>query len=94
MEQQPDLARPRRLLHPLGAVDDLARFRFEAEPVEEGALQLIGDPAQAWNDSHWLARRHDLMAFLMSLYIEADQSQDANIHFLKPSIVQAVKAVP
>lgn len=57
-------------------------------------IPRIGDPAQAWNDSHWLARRHDLMAFLMSLYIEADQSEDANIHFLKPSIVQAVKAVP
>jgi hypothetical protein len=54
----------------------------------------IGDPALAWNDSHWLARRHDLMAFLMSLYIEADQSDDANIHFLKPAIVTAVKAVP
>jgi hypothetical protein len=54
----------------------------------------IGDPAIAWNDSHWLARRHDLMAFLMSLYIEADQSEDANIHFLKPEIVAAVKAVP
>ncbi len=54
----------------------------------------IGDPAQAYNDSHWLARRHDLMAFLMSLYIEADQSDDPNIHFLKASIVTAVKAVP
>jgi hypothetical protein len=54
----------------------------------------IGDPALAYNDSHWLARRHDLMAFLLSLYIEADQSKDANIHFLKASIVRAVKAVP
>ncbi len=54
----------------------------------------IGDPAQAYNDSKWLARRHDLMAFLMSLYIEADQSDDANIHFLKHAIVAAVKAVP
>ncbi len=54
----------------------------------------IGDPALAYNDSKWLARRHDLMAFLMSLYIEADQSQDANIHFLKPAIVTAVKSVP
>jgi hypothetical protein len=34
------------------------------------------------------------MAFLMSLYIEADQSDDANIHRLKPVIVAAVKAVP
>ncbi|HEY2345961.1 MAG TPA: DUF2785 domain-containing protein [Xanthomonadaceae bacterium] len=54
----------------------------------------IGDPALAYNDSHWLARRHDLMAFLMSLYIEADQSDDPNIHFLKPSIVETVKKVP
>jgi len=54
----------------------------------------IGDPALAYNDSHWLARRHDLMAFLMSLYIETDQSEDANIHLLKPEIVAAVKAVP
>ena len=54
----------------------------------------IGDPAQAYNDSHWLARRHDLMAFLMSMYIEVDQSEDANIHLLKPEIVAAVKAVP
>ncbi len=54
----------------------------------------IGDPTLAYNDSRWLARRHDLMAFLMSLYIEADQSDDANIHFLKAAIVTAVKAVP
>ncbi len=54
----------------------------------------IGDPAQAYNDSHWLARRHDLMAFLMSLYIEADQSGDANIHRLKPVLVATVKTVP
>lgn len=54
----------------------------------------IGDEALAYNDSRWLARRHDLMAFLMSLYIEADQSEDANIRLLKSSIVAAVKAVP
>lgn len=54
----------------------------------------LGDSAKAYNDSAWIARRHDLMAFLLSLYISADQSEDANIHFLKPSIVTAVKAVP
>ncbi|MBS0195026.1 MAG: DUF2785 domain-containing protein [Proteobacteria bacterium] len=54
----------------------------------------IGDPALAWNDSHWLARRHDLMSFLLSLYIDADQSTDPNIHFLKPSVVDAVKKMP
>lgn len=54
----------------------------------------IGDAALAYNDNKWIARRHDLMAFLLSLYIEADQSTDANIHFLKPAIVTAVKSVP
>ena len=57
-------------------------------------VERIGDPALAWNDSHWLARRHDLMSFLLSLYIDVDQSQDANIHFLKPSVVGAVKKMP
>ncbi len=54
----------------------------------------IGDAALAYNDVHWLARRHDLMSFLLSLYIEADQSEDANVRHLKPSIVTAVKSVP
>ncbi|MEO8742042.1 MAG: DUF2785 domain-containing protein, partial [Lysobacteraceae bacterium] len=31
----------------------------------------IGDASKAYNDSKWLARRHDLMAFLMSMYIDA-----------------------
>ncbi|HTD28218.1 MAG TPA: DUF2785 domain-containing protein [Xanthomonadaceae bacterium] len=57
-------------------------------------LPKIGDPALAYRDSHWLARRHDLMAFLMSLYIEVDQSEDPNIHQLKPVIVATVKSVP
>ncbi|MBS0461676.1 MAG: DUF2785 domain-containing protein [Proteobacteria bacterium] len=57
-------------------------------------IERIGDPAKAWNDSQWLARRHDLMGFLLSLYIDVDQSQDANIHFLKPSVVEAVKNMP
>lgn len=57
-------------------------------------IERIGDPALAYNDSRWLARRHDLMSFLLSLYIDADQSTDPNIHFLKPSVVDAVKKMP
>lgn len=51
---------------------------------------------EARRDDHgaWLARRHDLMAFLMSLYLEADQSDDAQIKQLKPAIVAALKQVP
>lgn len=47
-----------------------------------------------YTDSTWLARRHDLMAFFMSLYLEADQSDDARIKGLKPAIVAALKKVP
>jgi len=49
---------------------------------------------QAYADSAWLARRHDLMAFLMSVHLEADQSEDSNIRALKPVVVQTLKAVP
>lgn len=54
----------------------------------------IGDPARAYSDSAWLARRHDLMAFLSALYLEADQSGDARIKALKGPVVMAMKAVP
>ncbi len=54
----------------------------------------LGDAAQAYADEGWLARRHDLMAFLMSLYIEADQTDDAALKQLEPAIVAALKQVP
>ena len=56
--------------------------------------KLGGDASLAYNDSTWLARRHDLMGFLMSLYVEADHSDDAHIRQLKPAIVAALKQVP
>ncbi|MGH8061591.1 MAG: DUF2785 domain-containing protein [Pseudoxanthomonas sp.] len=54
----------------------------------------IGDPAKAYSDTAWLARRHDLMAFLGALYLEADQSDDPQIKALKMPVVAAMKAVP
>ena len=54
----------------------------------------LGSADKAYNDGAWLARRHDLMAFLMSLYLEADQSDDAQVKQLKPAIVAALKQVP
>lgn len=54
----------------------------------------LGDPAQAYADRAWLARRHDLSGFLASLYLEADQSDDARIAALKPAIAAALKQVP
>lgn len=57
-------------------------------------LPRLGDPALAWRDPHWLARRHDLMAFLMAVYVEADQSDDKRVRALLPGVVAALKAMP
>lgn len=54
----------------------------------------VGDPAKAYSDTAWLARRHDLIAFLGAIYLEADQSDDAQIKALKGPVVMAMKAVP
>ena len=52
-----------------------------------------GDAMLTYKDSVWLARRHDLLAFLTALYLEADQSEDAQIRALKPAIVAALKTI-
>lgn len=50
-------------------------------------------PSPGYHDPAWLARRHDLLAFLTALYLEADQSEDANIRALKPAVVAAIKQI-
>jgi hypothetical protein len=83
------LARPVLYAARRGLLDEAAWTRwFGALPPR------LGIPEQAYADSLWLARRHDLMAFLMSVHLEADQSGDPNIRALKPAVVQALKAVP
>lgn len=54
----------------------------------------IGDPALAYADRDWLARRHDLVAFLQALYVMADRSEDANVRALLPGIAAALEAIP
>ena len=44
-----------------------------------------------YTDLAWLARKHDLDAFLAALYLEADRSEDEAIRRLKPAIVGAMK---
>jgi hypothetical protein len=44
-----------------------------------------------YTDLAWLARKHDLDAFMAALYLEADRSQDEAIRQLKPAIVAAMK---
>lgn len=54
----------------------------------------LGDPALAWKDEAWLARRHDLAAFLHVLYVEIDLSDDPGIARMKPGVLAALKALP
>jgi len=83
------LARPVLYAAKRGLLDEAAWTRwFGALPARLGVAE------QAYADSAWLARRHDLMAFLMSIHLEADQSDDPHIRALKPVVVQTLKAVP
>ena len=54
----------------------------------------LGDEKLAYNDEGWLARRHDLLAFLTALYLEADRSDDAALQALEAPTVEALKSVP
>lgn len=54
----------------------------------------LGDPALAWKDADWLARRHDLTAFLQSLYLQVDLGDDPGMAKMKPGLVAALKASP
>lgn len=56
--------------------------------------ERIGDRNKAYADTAWLARRHDLLAFLTGIYLEADQSDDAQIRALKAPVVMTLKTVP
>jgi hypothetical protein len=56
--------------------------------------QRVGDPALAWKDAAWLARRHDLAAFLQLLYVETDVSEDPGIARMRPGVLAALKALP
>lgn len=59
-----------------------------------GLPERIGEREKAYSDTAWLARRHDLLAFLTSVYLEADQSADAQIKALKAPAVLALKIIP
>lgn len=57
-----------------------------------GALAAsLGGSPQRYKDSVWLARRHDLQAFLGAVYIDADQSGDTRIRILKAPVAAAMR---
>jgi hypothetical protein len=41
-----------------------------------------------------LLRRHDLLAFLTSLYLETDRSEDPQLQALEAPVVAGLKAIP
>lgn len=53
----------------------------------------LGDAKQAYRDPVWLARRHDLLAFLQAIYVSADVSDDARLRVLLPGATAALKAM-
>jgi len=54
----------------------------------------LGDPALAWKDPSWLARRHDLVAFLQAVYVEASNSTDKRMRTVLPGVAAALKMLP
>ncbi|WP_132999272.1 DUF2785 domain-containing protein [Luteimonas arsenica] len=54
----------------------------------------LGDAALAHADDGWLARRHDLVAFLQAVYVAADRSGNESVRALKPAADAALKAIP
>ena len=54
----------------------------------------LGAPAPDGLDAKWLARRHDLGAFRMVLYVGADTGPSAEVQALLRAIRQAIGALP
>ena len=54
----------------------------------------LGTASPANADEAWLARRHDLHAFLGALLLAADQAEDPSIRRLKPALIAALERVP
>ena len=54
----------------------------------------LGPPPADAMDADWLARRHDLGVFLMTLYVGADNDPSAEVRMLVPSIRQSIAGLP
>jgi Protein of unknown function (DUF2785) len=54
----------------------------------------LGDKSLAYKDETWLARRHDLLGLLASLYVQLDQGSAPEFKDLKPVVADALRQVP
>src|SRR6478672_842041 len=55
----------------------------------DGLSTRVG-PMPPAGDAAWLARRHDFVAFLSALYIQADESQNEALRALNPRVANAL----
>ena len=84
------LARPLLFVAQRGVLDEAGWTAWFAARV----ATLGSDPAVAWRDQAWLARRHALMTFLQAVYVEADAGGDARLAPLRAGVLEALKAMP
>jgi hypothetical protein len=60
----------------------------------DALLARLGTAPEGPPDGSWLARRHDLDAFLSALYVNADLARDPGMNELKPRVTTALKRLP
>ena len=85
------LAMPVLLLARAGLHDE-AGWQAWLEALSASAS--LGDAALAWQDTGWLARRHNLRAFLSALHVSASLSDDAAVNALLPGTAAVLRAMP
>lgn len=86
---------PGRLAQPVLFVAQRGLLSGEEWRVWFAALvPKLGDPALAYRDSRWLARRHDLVGFLQAIHVEAASADDTKMRSLQALAAEAIKAIP
>jgi len=81
---------PDRLAQPIAYVARRGVLTEAAWQAWLDGLSARVGPMPAGGDVAWLARRHDLVAFLSALYIQADASQNEALRAIKPQVAKAL----
>jgi hypothetical protein len=70
-------------------------IRTEAEWLAWAQILVksMDDPAKAYKDLAWMAKRHNLVAFLDALYIEADLSGEESLKPLQNAVKNSLNTV-
>jgi hypothetical protein len=85
---------PGRLARPvLFAAKRDIRPEAEWQAWLQELVKSMNDSSKAYKDVDWMAKRHNLVAFLNTLYIEADMSDDVYLKSLQNAVKQSLNAV-